>query len=267
MYLQLPQELPRQHCKGETITMTDKYLAISGNAMHPAVQVPYVGGLPTACIYKVADKSMNYMVGRSWKPEDVQRFDTGREDGGLDMKDPMNWRESPGDFNPPSRQGVIRDGLKKTANRGVAVPAERARPKPPPPQSSTILGSNFNLTDEEKELLRWHQRLGHIGMKKVQWLMRQGIFGITETSRRLCNKAASLRQAPLCTACQYAKQRRKPAQGVVKVTKPESEKMLKTDNLFPGAQISVDHFQANPKGRLLHTFGREKYDDRFKVLS
>ena len=96
-----------RHCKGETITMTDKYLTISGNAMHPAVQVPYVGGLPTARIYKMADKSLNYMVGRSWKPEDVQRFDTGREDGGLDMKDPMNWRESPGDLTPPSRRGVV----------------------------------------------------------------------------------------------------------------------------------------------------------------
>ena len=153
--------------------------------------------------------------------------------------------------------------LQECTNRGVVVPAERARPKPPPPQSSTILGSNFNLTDGEKELLRWHQRLGHIGMKKVQWLMHQGIFGITETSRRLCNKAASLRQAPLCTACQYAKQRRKTASGSIKRRDPSLQNIAKTDHLYPGSCISIDHFHCNPKGRLLNTYGKEPVEEKF----
>ena len=40
--------------------------------------------------------------------------------------------------------------------------------------------------------------------------------------------------------------------------------MLKTADLFPGSTISVDHFEANPKGRLPHTYGKEKDDDRYK---
>ena len=36
---------------------------------------------------------------------------------------------------------------------------------------STTAASNTNLGPAEKELLHWHNRLGHIGMRKVQFLM------------------------------------------------------------------------------------------------
>ena len=39
---------------------------------------------------------------------------------------------------------------------------------------------------------------------------------------------------------------------------------LKTNDLFPGSSISVDHFECNPKGRLLHTFGKERVEDKYK---
>ena len=124
--------------------------------------------------------------------------------------------------------------------------------------------SNVNLTEPEKEILRWHQRLGHIGMKKVQWLMRQGILGTTEHAKRLHNAAAKLTQGPMCTACQYAKQRRRTTPGTIKRTIKEEHNMLKTDDLFPGSKVSVDHFECNPRGRLLTSFGKERADHKYK---
>ena len=56
---------------------------------------------------------------------------------------------------------------------------------------------------------------------------------------------------------------KQPPGTVSKVIK-EQVNALKTDNLFPGSKISVDHFACNPHGRLLHTYGKERNDDKFK---
>ena len=36
------------------------------------------------------------------------------------------------------------------------------------------------------------------------------------------------------------------------------------NDLFPGSEISVDHFICNPLGRLLHTYGKEPADAKYK---
>ena len=88
-------------------------------------------------------------------------------------------------------------------------------------------------------------------MRKVQWLMRQGVLATSERARRLHTQASKLVSGPMCAACQYAKQRRKTTPGTTKKVTPGSHNMLKTNDLFPGSKISVDHFEANPRGRLL----------------
>ena len=40
---------------------------------------------------------------------------------------------------------------------------------------SVVKKENINLTDPEKELLCWHQRLGHVAFKRVQALFRSGV--------------------------------------------------------------------------------------------
>jgi len=50
---------------------------------------------------------------------------------------------------------------------------------------NTVHEKNLNLTEAEKELLRWHYRLGHVGFKKVQFFLRSGVVSKTEESRRL----------------------------------------------------------------------------------
>eukprot|EP00957_Ditylum_brightwellii_P141477 10777888-Ditylum_brightwellii.AAC.1 len=34
--------------------------------------------------------------------------------------------------------------------------------------------NNQNLSSAQKELLRWHQCLGHISFRQIQWLARSG---------------------------------------------------------------------------------------------
>ena len=38
---------------------------------------------------------------------------------------------------------------------------------------------------------------------------------------------------------------------------------LKRNDLFPGQEVSVDHFYCNPLGHLLNTYGKESADKKF----
>ncbi|KAI2508102.1 hypothetical protein MHU86_6275 [Fragilaria crotonensis] len=71
---------------------------------------------------------------------------------------------------------------------------------------NTVHERNLNLNEAEKELLRWHYRLGHVGFKKVQFILRSGVVSKTEESRRLQTAACRLTSFPKCAACQYGKQ-------------------------------------------------------------
>ena len=167
--------------------------------------------------------------------------------------------------NLPSKD--IEAQIKPKIVANLTVNATKANKKPSLPQTtqpSLTVPSNINMTEPEKELLRWHCRLGHISMKRVQWLFRQGILGTSEQSRRLQSSAAKLTHCPMCTACQFAKQRRKPMPGTVVKPIKEETNTLKRDKLFPGQEISIDHFLCNPLGRLLNTYGREKADAKYK---
>ena len=76
----------------------------------------------------------------------------------------------------------------------------------PPGPNLTIL-SNINLTYQEKEMLRWHQRLGHVSTLRIQWMMRQGLLSNTKQTRRLHSAAAKLTHGPmtklLCASQRY----------------------------------------------------------------
>ena len=90
--------------------------------------------------------------------------------------------------------------------------------------SSVVSSTNSNLSEAEKELLRWHFKLGHISFTKVQHLMHSGILSHTEGTRRLHTAAASLRHAPKCAACTFAKQRVRSSPGR-KITTIQPSKM------------------------------------------
>ena len=60
---------------------------------------------------------------------------------------------------------------------------------PTTPQHCVTSPTNVNLSEPEKELLRWHQRLGHISFRRVQWLMRQGLLSSSTRTRSLHSTA------------------------------------------------------------------------------
>ncbi len=131
------------------------------------------------------------------------------------------------------------------------------------PSRSLVSAHNINLTDPEKELLRWHYKLGHISLKRILWMFRQGFLSNSERQRRLQMRACQLTRGPLCTACQYAKMKRRPTPGSLTKVIPTQVGALSRNKLFPGQMVSVDHFHSNPKGRLLDTYGKEADDKRF----
>jgi hypothetical protein len=69
---------------------------------------------------------------------------------------------------------------------------------------TTVSANNLNLSEAQKELVRWHNRLGHVGYKRVQSLMRSGALAHSESTRRLHTAACKIVELPKCAACHTA---------------------------------------------------------------
>ena len=41
---------------------------------------------------------------------------------------------------------------------------------------TVVSNNNINLSEPQKELLRWHYRLGHLSFRKIQFIMRTGVL-------------------------------------------------------------------------------------------
>ena len=121
---------------------------------------------------------------------------------------------------------------------------------------------NTNLLPSQKELLRWHFRLGHVAMSAVQKLLSLGRLAGTEQSKHLHTQAGKC-ELPKCASCQYGKQCRRPVPGRVSNQNPVREGALSADNVLPGQKVSVDHFICSTKGRLRHTRGKEAVGEMF----
>jgi hypothetical protein len=111
--------------------------------------------------------------------------------------------------------------------------------------------TNQNISQAQKELLRWHFRLGHLNFKSIQLLLCSKTLGESHLKR-----AAGLCPLPKCASCQYGKQRRRPTGTTAHVPVPERAGAIKTGDLQPGQHVSVDHFYATHKGRLYESFGK-----------
>lgn len=118
--------------------------------------------------------------------------------------------------------------------------------------------SNQNLSLAQKELLRWHFRLGHLNFKSVQLLLRTGALGRTRLQT-----AASSCPHPKCSSCQYGKARRRPTGTEVSHPVLDKQGALKKEDLFPGQRISIDHFICSTKGRLYESHGQSKETEKY----
>ena len=97
---------------------------------------------------------------------------------------------------------------------------------------STTAATNTNLGPADKELLRWHNRFGHIGMRKVQFLMQTGVLATSKATQRLHAAACKLTNLPLCSACQFGKQCRRPEPGKTTTVVREHDGALKDRRLL-----------------------------------
>ncbi|MCU0715748.1 MAG: GAG-pre-integrase domain-containing protein [Pirellula sp.] len=94
--------------------------------------------------------------------------------------------------------------------------------------------TNRNLKPSEKELLKWHFRLGHLNFASIQQVLKGGWLGNDPTT-----KAASRCEHPKCASCEYGKAKRRPTGS--SVTRPTNSSSIKTDDLRPGQRVSMDH--------------------------
>ena len=121
---------------------------------------------------------------------------------------------------------------------------------------TAVNDANFNISEPEKEILRWHYRLGHMSFQKIQFLVRSGVFTKSNNKRKLHQAACSITNLQNCAACQYGKQHQRPAPGKTTTGVRDREGILKYGHLVPGQRVSVDHFLSSTKGRLFTSAGK-----------
>ena len=88
-------------------------------------------------------------------------------------------------------------------------------------------------------------------MQAIQQLLRQGALGHT----RLQTSAANWQHLK-CSSCQYGKARRWTTPSKTTTPVKPKEGALKREDLFPGQQVSIDHFICSSKGRLYSSQGK-----------
>jgi hypothetical protein len=135
-------------------------------------------------------------------------------------------------------------------------------------KSIILNDNNTNLSQPQKEVLLWHQRLSHACIPWVQSLMRNKKF-----LRRSNNGGNALHHGPFirtssrapacnvsglkCAACLYAKASVWTPSNLPPRQSPKNM-TLKVDDLKPGNCVSADHYFFPIQGRLPHSFDRER---------
>mmetsp|Transcript_15113 Transcript_15113/g.42020 ORF Transcript_15113/g.42020 Transcript_15113/m.42020 type:complete len:231 (-) Transcript_15113:961-1653(-) len=122
---------------------------------------------------------------------------------------------------------------------------------------STLQKSNWTLTIEQRQLLLWHNRLGHINFGHVQRLLAKAQVNKTRMIQPSNNKSSHC-PTPLCEACQYAKQKRvtPPSRQTQSIAANEGKSSLVI--VHSGQSVSVDLYQCSARGRLPETYGKDK---------
>ena len=89
--------------------------------------------------------------------------------------------------------------------------------------------ANQNLTPSQKELLRWHFRMGHTGFQHVQWLIRTLRLKV-----QINPKSEANCERPTCALCEFGKGHHRPNKVDTIKKNPMKEQDLKKDHLLPG---------------------------------
>ena len=128
---------------------------------------------------------------------------------------------------------------------------------------TVVSEANQNLSEAEKELLRWHYRLAHLDYNKIKFLFRTGVLARGEASRSLQTAAAKLKSNPKCAACQFGKQCQLSVPTTTQSKVADSVGAIARDVIRPGQQICIDHFICRNKGRLFTSRGKSVTTDMY----
>ena len=128
---------------------------------------------------------------------------------------------------------------------------------------AVVAASNQNLSEPEKELLRWHQRLAHLDCNKIKFLFRTGVLARSEASRSLQTAAAKIKTNPRCAACQFGKQCQLSVPTTTQSKVTDSVGAISKEVVRPGQQICIDHFVCKNKGRLFTSRGKTVSTDMY----
>ena len=116
---------------------------------------------------------------------------------------------------------------------GPTTPASEGERTAPPTSTINIISDEEDRQSSDlAELLMLHQQHGHISMRKLQEMAKQGII-----PKRLAKC-----RIPTCSACLYSKATKKPWRG--KESKGGNGKEKPTR---PGQVVSVDHLVSRPR--------------------
>ena len=104
--------------------------------------------------------------------------------------------------------------------------------------------ANANLSDAQKTLLMLHGRLGHVGFRKLQWMVQTGKIKVKNS------KNVSTCDPPKCASCLFGKMTKRPTKATHSPKPKEDREMaLKSNDLLPGQRVSVEHYVSSHKGR------------------
>ena len=102
----------------------------------------------------------------------------------------------------------------------------------------------------QKQLLKSHEKLNHLGFQQLKWIGRKGWLS------PLGNKIGhSSIDPPKCAACQFGKQARTPREGITIKRDKEKEGILKKNKLNPGDLIFTDQYESSLGGRIFSQRG------------
>jgi hypothetical protein len=130
---------------------------------------------------------------------------------------------------------------------------------------------NFNLSPQQQELLKWHCRWCHCDFNRVRMILSKprqpkGSDSRGEITRQMVvptENGTSTCDSFCCTACQYAKQKRRTPDSMSKTSVKENEGSLSQDTLRPGDKVSCDQYMSPSRGRLEHTKGLESSEKQY----
>lgn len=121
--------------------------------------------------------------------------------------------------------------------------------------------SNINLRPSQRELLLFHQKLGHAGFHWCQRLCAQPREPTQEWIIQPKSEHTTTCAPPMCAACQLAKQRRRfPQRHSTDNVEPMA---IRQGDLRPGDCISIDQYISALPGRFPHTKGKESKAERY----